>query len=488
MAGVDVDVDVYYAGAKGLFEWSQAWWSAIDKSLSTLSGYGDMAGSYTEAEAWATSYDKRITEVLQMVSSTATAVHNYGTILSEMGYNHALAEHAATVGTKGPAPEKPTVPQLVVLHCLIPPPSAGGPGQGLVDSGVGLLEQLGVVVPDGNSDKLDGAAQAWDRIAALEAVTKMPVAIEAVAAMFAQCTTDESAAIDEDLRALKAAVEAITTVFGELAGSCREHKDALKELRDELIAQLTGMAEAFAMEMAINVAVSLASSWVTFGVSAAVGVAAAAAIVARYARPIRAAIEAWKVRRNVAKGVRLEQDLVKHRGEVQRIEELATRRRSPVAAAGRELTQEEKFILNRGPTDRNGNDMISAIRENRVTPQMQEDINAYNRALEKLPPYEGRVVRQTHLNDDQLAKYQPGRPITEEGYTCTSTNPKGTGGGVNTGTTNVEYRITSKTGRQIGEYGGTADEVQFMDHTEFIVRDKYVDPKTGRTIIDMDEI
>lgn len=124
----------------------------------------------------------------------------------------------------------------------------------------------------------------------------------------------------------------------------------------------------------------------------------------------------------------------------------------------------------------------------RVTPAQQKDIDAYNKALDKLPSYQEKVVRQTHLSPEQIAEYKPNAPYTEKGYTCTSSNLKGTGGGVNSGSTNVEYRMTSRTGKPIGKYGGTYDEIQFKDHTQFFVRQNYYDPALKKTIIVMDEM
>jgi hypothetical protein len=46
-----------------------------------------------------------------------------------------------------------------VTLCRIPPPSAGGPGNGLETGVVGLTEKIGVTVPDGHTGKLAEATQ-----------------------------------------------------------------------------------------------------------------------------------------------------------------------------------------------------------------------------------------------------------------------------------------------------------------------------------------
>ncbi|MEV0248417.1 hypothetical protein AB0H76_17600 [Nocardia sp. NPDC050712] len=482
--GVDVDVDVYYSGAKALLDWSRAWWSAIDKSLSALSGFGDMAGTHSDGEIWASSYDQRIIDTLQLVSSTATAVHNYGAILAEMGYNHAIAEHAATLNA-GAAPEKPSVPQLAVSHCLLPPPAAGGPGQGLVDSGIGLLEQLNIIVPDGDRDKLDGARDAWTKIASLEATTNFPVAIEAVARAFEACSTPESSSIDEDLRALKASAEAITKTFEDLAASCQDHRDALDDLRAKLVSQLTGMAQAFATEMAINAAISIASSWVTFGVSVAAGVAGAALIVKRYSKPILEMIDAWRSSRNLNKGVRSTQDFSKHKSEMQRIEELSKTRTRP--SSWNQLTDIDQEILRRGASDAQGKSLSGMLRRGEnLTPQQQRDVDALNQAMNKLPTHEGPLVRHTRRTPEELARYEPDKPVQELGFTSASRNPAGSND-LLVESSNVEFQLISKTGKDMSQYG-TPDEVLFHSGTNFFVHSKTIDPVTGRTVIKMAEI
>ena len=82
----------------------------------------------------------------------------------QAGYNHAIAERNATPGTQGPATTQTAGTRRASPGTLSAPPSAGGPGKGLVDS-VGLMEQVGVPVPDGDTDKVSTAADAWDRLA-----------------------------------------------------------------------------------------------------------------------------------------------------------------------------------------------------------------------------------------------------------------------------------------------------------------------------------
>ncbi|WP_280334560.1 hypothetical protein [Nocardia wallacei] len=486
---------VYYDAAGALTTAANNLFTEVDSRYGALSAGASMAGTYEEAKKWAESYDQHAFDALTGAAALARTMAAYAGTLRTLGHNHDVAEHTATHGDNTPAPDPPPLPAPLLYTCHAPLPSAGGPVNGL-DEPLRIAEKVGIIVPNGDTEKLGSVADVWTQMQTAPAVSNLPAEIERIKGFFADIQTPECEYIEGHLAQLKTAADAVPASFGVLATACRDHSAQLAALREELKTQLEDLGKELAKELAITAAIGIATSFVTFGIGAAVASAKAVEIAARFARPIRAIIDAWKARNKYEggiKGARTLQDVAKERKALQDIEQLGKKSADDLGkpsgmATRAELTQEEKFILNRGPTDRYGNDMISAIRENRVTPQMQEDINAYNRALDKLPPYEGKVVRHTELPKDELDSYIPGQPKTERAYTCTSTNPLGTGGGVNVGTKDVEYRITSKTGRQIHEYGGTKDEVQFKDQTDFFVRNKYFDDESQRWIIVMDEI
>ncbi|WP_155981136.1 hypothetical protein [Nocardia sp. CNY236] len=445
----------------------------------------DMAGSYSDAKKWGESYDSRAAEILRMVSKIAKAAHGYALILQEIGYNHECADHVATMGA-GALPAPPTVLYPPVVMCRSPLPSAGGPGNGLVDEGIGLAEMIGIVVPDGNATTISNAADTWERVARAADVAGFPAALEAAAAAFESQTAPEVAFIDEDIRAVKAAAEAVIAAMADLAASCRDHRIALDELRDDLKSQLEDIRDALLTELAINAAISIASSWITFGASAAVGVAGAAAICARYARPMRRMIERWQAERGIAAGVKLDADIARHVREMERLEDLKPGGRlkpkpdPPVA-----LSADDVAILRQGPSDTNAQSLTAALREGRVTPEQQRQIDALNNALGKLPPHEGLVVRHTTLTDEQLARYVEKKATTELGYTSASTNRQGVNE-LTVNTSNVEFQIVSKTGRDYSRYG-TPDEVLFASGTDFVVHSKVFDTAKGRWVIQMAE-
>jgi hypothetical protein len=132
-------------------------------------------------------------------------------------------------------------------------------------------------------------------------------------------------------------------------------------------------------------------------------------------------------------------------------------------------------------------DLNNALRGGEVDASQQARIEAVKTALAKLPPYEGPVIRGTNLPPEVLARYRPGELITEDAFLSTTTNA-----GVARSPTfagNVEFRILSKSGRDISPFSVFPGEreILFPPGTKFYVSSKRIDPLTGRTIIRMVE-
>jgi ADP-ribosyltransferase exoenzyme len=132
-------------------------------------------------------------------------------------------------------------------------------------------------------------------------------------------------------------------------------------------------------------------------------------------------------------------------------------------------------------------DLNSALRSGALDASQPARIDALNKALEKLPAYDGPVVRGTNLPPEVLEQYQPGEVITESAFTSTTTDPAVAQSPAFAG--NVEFRILSSTGRDVSSLSMLPDEqeVLFPTNTKFYVISRTVDPVTGRTIIEMIE-
>jgi hypothetical protein len=312
----DVDPETFYLVGKRLYELAGQMYDAFAVNVVMLGETGAMAGSDDAGTAWATSYDARAREILDAVNDLTLAMENYGGVVIQAGHNHAIAEHNATPGAGAP-PERPPEP-VSVAGVLTAPPSAGGPGQGLIDNALGLVGQIGVPVPDGDTDKVDKAAQAWDRLATVYQTKTVPEALDVQAGIFSNTSTPEVEYIGKDLGELRDAANAILGACGELAQSCRDYRAALEDLRG----QLTGILEDLAIELAATAAIGIAASFVTFGVGAVAATAKTAHTITKFAGIIRTAVTGWKISKSISNGVKKAADVAAIRQRLQRIKNL----------------------------------------------------------------------------------------------------------------------------------------------------------------------
>lgn len=83
------------------------------------------------------------------------------------------------------------------------------------------------------------------------------------------------------------------------------------------------------------------------------------------------------------------------------------------------------------------------------TGRMQQLLDA---APAKLPKVDGPVRRHVNPTEEELARYVPGRSITEPVWISAGTSPAGVDPSLVRGS-NVEFRIIGRTGRDYGHYG-----------------------------------
>lgn len=132
-------------------------------------------------------------------------------------------------------------------------------------------------------------------------------------------------------------------------------------------------------------------------------------------------------------------------------------------------------------------DLNDALRSDALDASQRARVEALKSALNKLPPYEGPVVRGTNLPPEALAQYRPGEFIIEKGFMSTTVNTAVARSPTFAG--NVEFRILSSTGRDISSFSTfpAEQEILFPAGTRFYVVSKIMDPVTGRTVIRMAE-
>lgn len=324
----DVDPETFYGVGNRLFELAGDMYDAFQVNVRILGETGAMAGSDDAGAAWAASYDSRVSEVLGAVNDLTLAMENYGGVIIQAGYNHALAEHNATPGS-GAAPAKPPEP-VSVAGVLSAPPSAGGPGKGLIDNAIGLADQVGVPVPDGDTDKIDKAAQAWDRLATVYQTKTVVEALEVNARRFSDTKSPEVDYIARDLQELREATSAILDGCAELSQSCKDYRAALDELRGNI----EGILGDLAIELGATAAIGVAASFVTFGVGAVAATAKAAHTITKFAKTIGLAVASWKMTKNIANGVQKVADIAKVRKQLERIKSLGRKGKSEEPKVG----------------------------------------------------------------------------------------------------------------------------------------------------------
>ncbi|MCE5290290.1 MAG: hypothetical protein LLG14_13780 [Nocardiaceae bacterium] len=315
MTKLDVDAHTFYEAANRCFSVADELSSAMNAAVRDLSGTESMSGSYDLGLTWGKSYDKAARVSIDLGTSLVDALYNYGSVLSQSGFNYEVAEFDATIEGATP-PEEPALPVAPKVSSTPVPSACGGHGTGLVDTFVGLVDEIGVPVPDGDTDKLRDAAKTWTALSATQLAS-----LKDVADSFAAVISPDAEFVDEDLRELQSAIEDFNESCTDLARACCEYKDAIEELRETI----RDILEELAIELAATAVISIAASFISVGTSVAAGAAKAAETVARFAKKIADAVRAWKIGKKLADGVRRIRDLTKARKTVERINQLFRR-------------------------------------------------------------------------------------------------------------------------------------------------------------------
>jgi NAD:arginine ADP-ribosyltransferase len=165
---------------------------------------------------------------------------------------------------------------------------------------------------------------------------------------------------------------------------------------------------------------------------------------------------------------------------------LAQDHHGPVAHEAAPLMSEDLSALN-NYSGLGHEDLNDALRNETVDASQHARVDALNRALEKLPPHNGSVFRGTNLPPDVLARYERGAVVTESAFFSTTMDLNVAQSPAFAG--NVEFRIVSKTGRDISAFSliPSENEVLFQTDAAFFVVDRRSDPLTGLTIVEMIE-
>ncbi|MFC4123336.1 hypothetical protein [Nocardia rhizosphaerae] len=310
---MDLTFGAYYSVGNACFGLADDLHTAFTTETGTLNTCDGMAGVDEEGKSWASDYDARVSELLTLVADLGEAVQKLGRVAVHCGYELYLANYNSILPPKSPPAAIPAMPE-VERRFYGAPCKAGADLQGglrdAADDVIGLANKVGIAIPDGDTDQLQAAAEAWDRLQN-NYTAQLSSVMSKAAELMDTCDADDARAIAEKLRGLEGVMADVLAACGELSAMCTEFKDALWALRKEM---LWSILEELALKVAERFVLAAASSFLTFGVSAVIGAAAIADTVLDYARKIADKVADWRRLRVQAKASRKQRDL----GESQR--------------------------------------------------------------------------------------------------------------------------------------------------------------------------
>jgi|GEM_PF-4196807 len=494
MTTIDVQPSIYFTAATALSTSATDLFAEIQAIYKALAMCGSMAGSYDEAKDWAQKYDTTAALAIELGTGLASTMDTYAKALRTVGWNHQMADYNATTGTnKGSAPVRPADPLPAVTMCQAPPPSAGGPGNGLSDV-IHLAEKVGIIIPDGDTDKLKTAGDDWLVVSRAPAVGGLADEIGRVINSVSLVHSPEADTVIADLKNMQEGAQTLFELCGGLAADCYDHKIALGFLRSKLEKQLEDLAIEIIDEIGVGLAITIVASMVTFGIGALIEAARVARIVERFAGPIADMVSDWKKARDFKKAVTGAEDAEKKAKDVQKLEQRVDNTvkeespkpegpGTPTQVADVNLSGDEKFALGEytGPDAEALNYGLRTGNMNRRQELIADDFSS---ALKKFPDHKGLVIRRVNFKEADLARYKKGATVTEDQFSSASKDSKAFGEG-----RSVEQRIISKTGKDISAYARKPEEqeVVFDRGTTFHVLDEHIDDKTGTLIQDVIE-
>ncbi|ORI24948.1 hypothetical protein BJI47_05615 [Rhodococcus sp. 1168] len=146
----------------------------------------------------------------------------YSRVLIQMGKNHAQAEADLNVNGNGEAVAQVDPGDAPFNTCFALQPAAGGEGDALSEV-IGLLQHIGVPIPNGDKDKLTTASTAWAGIASDSDGTCRGRLLSASSTLD-ELNGDEVDIVVEDLEELNSLVDEYADLAGALHDSAEAHK------------------------------------------------------------------------------------------------------------------------------------------------------------------------------------------------------------------------------------------------------------------------
>lgn len=294
-ATVVVNSEAYYALGKLFATVSNDIASALLQLASALDGCGGMAGSDDAARDWAAKHDANVKNLLNFAARLGRAQGNFGGLVHQCGANHEIAEHhVAGQGSAAP----PSYSGGSECPYNDPPSALGdnGPGiQGFVE----LLNKVKVPVPNGDTGKLNAAAQALNSFA--DTISTSMTALNLIHNLGADDALESGMPEAEQMttrgEAVIIAAPALAQAARSIAASCQNYATYLTNTRNKIMDAINN-----AMQMSVAMyAVATALAAETAGLSELLATAGAAAKLDRAAEDVGEVITQGRAQAAAAK-------------------------------------------------------------------------------------------------------------------------------------------------------------------------------------------
>ncbi|MFQ6397686.1 hypothetical protein ACLMAJ_30110 [Nocardia sp. KC 131] len=282
----------------------------------------------------------------------------YGTALNDVGFEHAKSD-ATLKGTAQPERPKDSASTVTFGPYALPASAAGGTPQGIAKASIEVLDAINCPLPDGNTETLAKAAEAWDRLGTIHQNTNAKDKITIAASLFDGVTSKDAVQVREDLKTVETSIGELLNTCNQISKTCTDYKESIEELRNEI----KGFLEAIVQEAAIDLAITVVATCLT-GVGGVIAGAKAVESARRWAVKIKAAVTAWRARKalqlkGLADGAKTAMTKAK-----QAVKDLYDRlgtgkgKSQPTVAA---LTDEEVRVLRQGPSDLRGKSLTAPV-------------------------------------------------------------------------------------------------------------------------------
>ncbi|TDP42817.1 hypothetical protein [Nocardia ignorata] len=202
--------------------------------LTTLAGYGGMAGTDKAGSDWGKKYDEAVSAALDASSKLTTTCGRIGNLIAAGAHNHEVADANA----KGVQPPAAPAPIAEPCHTSIVPTSVGGTS----DEPFGwwlIKEVAGLVWPNGHQDQLRAAKGVWYAAAdSLDTATAgFPTAVgllnnqqsDEIPATVAKCSTTSNDSVE------------IQAAYRQIGDACDEYAQHLDQAHSEIRTEVRDM-------------------------------------------------------------------------------------------------------------------------------------------------------------------------------------------------------------------------------------------------------